>query len=108
MSKKASPTKLRSGGWGARVDGSCGEGDRIQVTTKGGKSWDASVRRVVWSGNGVSIVETQTLRSGCTPAIRDKAGYVVERGRHEGYCGHPCPVSGLKCCPKNGPCHDCV
>lgn len=24
------------------------------------------------------------------------------------YCGYPCPVSGKKCCPKNGPCHDCM
>ena len=23
------------------------------------------------------------------------------------YCGYPCPVSGRKCCAKNGPCHDC-
>lgn len=24
------------------------------------------------------------------------------------YCGYPCPVTGLKCCPENGPCHDCA
>ena len=23
------------------------------------------------------------------------------------YCGYPCPVTGRKCCPSNGPCHDC-
>ena len=23
------------------------------------------------------------------------------------YCGYPCPVSGLPCNSKNGPCHDC-
>jgi len=25
----------------------------------------------------------------------------------EDYCWHDCPVTGLKCCPTNGPCHDC-
>jgi hypothetical protein len=24
------------------------------------------------------------------------------------YCGYPCPVTGRKCCSKNGPCHDCM
>lgn len=37
-----------------------------------------------------------------------RSGYVTERGHHEGYCGYPCPVTGKKCCPANGPCHDCV
>lgn len=45
--------------------------------------------------------------SGYTPAVRDSRGYVTERGHHDGYCGYPCPVSGLRCCPENGPCHDC-
>ena len=25
----------------------------------------------------------------------------------EGYCGYNCPVTNLRCCPENGPCHDC-
>lgn len=41
------------------------------------------------------------------PAKRDSRGYVTERGHYVGYCGYPCPVTGMKCCPKNGPCHDC-
>lgn len=43
-----------------------------------------------------------------TPAQRDRRGYVVERGHHDGYCGYPCPVTGRRCCPANGPCHDCI
>lgn len=23
------------------------------------------------------------------------------------YCYHRCPVGGFRCCPENGPCHDC-
>lgn len=45
--------------------------------------------------------------NGYTPAVRNSRGYVEQRGHAEGYCGYDCPVTGLKCCPKNGPCHDC-
>lgn len=29
-----------------------------------------------------------------------------DSSRHE-YCYHLCPVGRFKCCPENGPCHDC-
>jgi hypothetical protein len=104
----ATPTKLRSGAWGARVQGSVAVGDRIQIRTKAGKTWTATVKKVVWSGDGIAIVATEDKpSSGYVPAIRDARGYVTERGHYEGYCGYPCPVTGLRCCPKNGPCHDC-
>lgn len=103
----ATPTKLRSGDWGAKVQGRVRKGDSIQITTRAGKSWTATVAKVVWSGNGVAIVATQS-RSGYTPAVRDARGYVTERGHYDGYCGYPCPVTGRKCCPANGPCHDCL
>jgi hypothetical protein len=106
---EASPTKLKSGAWGARVKSdSVEKGDPIKVTTKSGKSWTTYVSRVVWSGNGVSIVSTSKTGLGYTPAVRNARGYVVERGHYDGYCGYPCPVTGRKCCPKNGPCHDCL
>lgn len=107
---KATPAKLRNGNWGARVSGSVREGDSIEITTKAGKSWMATVAKVVWSGNGISIVATKSRKSnsGYTPAVRNSRGYVTERGHHDGYCGYDCPVTGRKCCPENGPCHDCA
>jgi hypothetical protein len=54
----ATPAKLRNGSWGARVHGAVREGDTIEIRTKAGKSWQARVRRVVWSGQGVSLVST--------------------------------------------------
>jgi hypothetical protein len=45
--------------------------------------------------------------SAYAPAVRDSRGYVTDRGHHAGYCGYPCPVTGKRCCPTNGPCHDC-
>ncbi len=57
---EASPTKLRSGEWGAKVKGTVTPGDAIHITTKAGKSWTATVGKVVWSGEGVAIVTTRS------------------------------------------------
>ena len=58
----ASPTKLRTGDWGARVKGApVSEGDVITIVARSGKSWDARVTRVVWSGDGVTICATASL-----------------------------------------------
>jgi hypothetical protein len=56
--------------------------------------------------DGNAVLECSS-GSGYTPAVRNERGYVTERGHYEGYCGYPCPVTGKKCCPENGPCHDC-
>jgi len=106
----ATPIKLNNGSWGAKVSGAVQAGEEIKITTKGGKSWLAVVAKVVWSGENVAIVATQKSghkSGGYTPAIRNSRGYVSQRGHYEDYCGYPCPVTGLKCCPENGPCHDC-
>lgn len=108
MSTQGTPTRLHSGEWGAKVHGSVNKGDRVTITTRAGKSWDTTVRKVVWSGDGVSICATEPRRNGYTPARRNNRGYVIDRGHYDGYCGYPCPVSGRKCCPANGPCHDCA
>jgi len=105
----ATPTKLRSGDWGAKTNGAVDVGDTVEIRTKAGKTWTARVSKVVWTGNDVSIVamEKTTGSGGYTPAKRNARGYVEERGHHEGYCGYNCPVTRRKCCPENGPCHDC-
>lgn len=65
----ASPAKLRNGSWGARVKSETVEiGDTVTITTRSGKSWDATVERVVWSGEGVSICATQSVDRRSTPA----------------------------------------
>lgn len=113
MMIQASPTKLRDGSWGARAQSAdVRAGDTVEITTRSGKRWTATVSRVLWSGDGVAIVATESndrpARNGYVRAKRDSRGYVTERGHYEGYCGYPCPVSGRKCCPANGPCHDCM
>lgn len=58
---QATPTKLRNGNWGAKVQGTATEGSTITITTKKGKSWTATVSKVIWTGNGVSIVATDSV-----------------------------------------------
>lgn len=69
----ATPTKLRSGEWGAKVQtADIREGQAVEITTKGGKSWVATVTKVVWRGDGVAIVATgQRAR----PVARDDRYY---------------------------------
>lgn len=108
---EATPKKLRDGNWGARVGSeSVQVGDVIKITTRSGKSWLTTVSKVVWAGEGISIVATASSKSrhsNYVPATRNARGYVEQRGHYHGYCGYPCPVTGKKCCPANGPCHDC-
>lgn len=56
----ATPIKLKNGSWGARVQGSVDVGAKLDVQTKSGKTWTATVERVVWSGSGVTIVATRS------------------------------------------------
>ena len=98
--KAATPAKLRNGDWGARVTGPAEAGDSIRVTTKGGKSWTCIVHKVVWSGDGATLVSTRKKPDTC---------YVGGRHykREAGYCYYPCPVTKRVCSPENGLCHDC-
>lgn len=56
----ATPTKLRNGSWGAKVQGTVRTGDTVQITARSGNSWTATVQKVVWSGEGVAIVATES------------------------------------------------
>ena len=53
----ASPKKLRSGDWGALVQGKCDTGQKITVKTRAGKTMYKEVSHVIWTNNEVSIVE---------------------------------------------------
>ncbi len=55
---QATPTKLRTGAWGARTSGTVAEGDTIQITARSGKSWTATVSRVVWTDGSIAICAT--------------------------------------------------
>jgi hypothetical protein len=69
----ATPAKLRSGAWGARVAGRASEGDLLTITTRAGKSWQATVAKVVWRGSGVTLCATEQATTRRGPG---SAGYV--------------------------------
>ena len=99
----ATPTKLKTGAWGAKVTSqTVRTGDLITITTRAGKSWTAHVAKVLWTGDGVAICSTSTSPSGRTTrrntTHRDVGGRDI--------CGYPCPVSGRRCTASD-PCHDC-
>ncbi len=63
---QATSTKLKTGAWGATVQGSVTQGETITITARSGKSWTARVASVVWRGNGVTIVATQKAEASST------------------------------------------
>lgn len=86
-SQVATPTKLRSGKWGARVKGRARAGDIITIRAKSGKTWKAKVTRVVWSGQGVTLVATEGLDRGSGRRSGRATSHRKEGRRTGCYCG---------------------
>jgi len=65
---EASPKKLRDGSWGAIISaasaGNAKTGDTLRITTKSGKSWEATIAKVIWTGSGKAIVSTRSSGGG--------------------------------------------
>lgn len=57
----ATPCKLRDGTWGAKTSETIRKGDIVMITTRAGKSWDARITRVVWTGDDVAICATESM-----------------------------------------------
>ena len=49
----ATYTKLKSGEWGIRSTSPVEPGSRVTVATKTGGSKTETVKKIIWSGNGV-------------------------------------------------------
>lgn len=93
---QATPTRLRNGDWGARARGEVSVGDVVHITTRGGKEWDATVARVLWTGDGVSIVATERQSS------RSDRGWGRGRGTWTG-----CSCGSVEEFEKPGDCWQC-
>lgn len=79
--RTASPTKLATGAWGARVTGPVQAGDTVTITTAAGKTWQARVTQVVRTGEGYSICATSSLDR--APSSRPAENY--DANRFNGY-----------------------
>ncbi|KKM05264.1 hypothetical protein LCGC14_1755860 [marine sediment metagenome] len=86
----ASPKKLRDGSWGALAQSdSVSVGDTLQITTRAGKTWAATVSTVIWSGKGVSICATETaVATPTTPSRRmgSGRGQAAKMPGYSSYC----------------------
>lgn len=107
----ATPAKLKSGAWGARVAGHVHEGDTITMTTRSGKSWQATIARVLWTGDGVSICATASADSHYDANKFNgygarRGGYVRGDGGPRG--SRPCYMCGSYYCDgaRGGLCED--
>ncbi|HGM5918179.1 TPA: hypothetical protein ACKP5X_000426 [Stenotrophomonas maltophilia] len=88
---QATPALLKSGEWGARVLApQVGVGDQLTVVTKGGSSWEATVRAVVWQGEGVVLCRTDRAQ-----ATRAHSGYCSQCGRRAVDCSYHAAMGGL-------------
>jgi len=54
----ATPVKLRDGSWGARVLGRPRVGDEITIIANSGKTWTATISKVVWQGDDAALCAT--------------------------------------------------
>ena len=61
MTIPATPAKLRDGSWGARAPRNVQVGQTLTITTRAGKSWDATITRIVWVGDDVALCATESL-----------------------------------------------
>jgi len=100
--KNASPTKLPSGAWGARVQGEVALGETVKITTRAGKSWNAQVTQIVSSRDGVTIC--------VTAGIDRPSPSIGRRGRcrcaDSSCCSYRCNCDS-HCVCQGGPIHDC-
>ena len=79
----ASPAKLKDGSWGARIARTdVAPGQVVTIRTQAGKTWDARITRVVWTGDGIALCATE---SADRPA---RTGQVYVRDAFNGY-GRP-------------------
>jgi len=88
----ATPAKLRSGAWGARVQGTVAEGDVVTITTRAGKSWQARVTRVVWTGEGVAICATESIDRPSRPSSPSSP----RTHGHSSGCSRCCYIPGRR------------
>lgn len=93
----ATPARLRDNTWGARVRGAATVGDTITITSSQGKTWQAEVAAIVWSGNDrrdgrVALVRTRPLsqRAPARPGRYDRHAVVPDFVEH--FQDHPWPA----------------
>lgn len=88
------PSKLSSGEWGVRVEGSTPveRGDKVRVKTAAGKTWISIIANVVSVKEGITICTVQPRQTGCG-GTRNSSSRRRYRSR-EAYYDSLCDVCG--------------
>lgn len=95
----ATPAKLRDGSWGARVTGTPAPGATVRITAKSGKSWTATVRRIIWTDGSVSLCSTGSTGSADSAGNSIRSGASYRAGVTAPH-GRTCPNCGSRECAK--------
>lgn len=70
--KAARPKKLRNGSWGAVIESSTHidveAGEEIQIVTRSGKTWTATISEIIWSGKGYNGGQAAIVATASAPA----------------------------------------
>jgi hypothetical protein len=102
MAATATPKKLHNGDWGALAQtATVKSGDTLRITARSGKTWTATVRQVLWTGDGKAICATNSGKS----ASRN-AGQCDECGKRTSYLWNATDSSGISgrvCSTCDGP-----
>lgn len=87
---RATPARLRSGAWGAKIEGKIArriqKGQQIQIRTRSGKSWQATIAKVVWRGVDVAFVATEDDGHGRSRRSNNGRGYCSACGHDADTC----------------------
>ena len=85
----ATPTKLRSGEWGAKIVGYVEKGEELtcQVSTRAGKTWVGEYK-VIWTNGEIGLMAQIKTRNNS----RSRSSY----SELDGY-GRCCPYDGSTC-----------
>jgi len=102
MAATATPKKLHNGDWGALAQtATVKPGETLRITTRSGKSWTATIDRVLWAGDGKAICATNSNEGSNRPA-----GQCDECGRRTSYLWNATDSSGISgkvCSQCDGP-----
>jgi hypothetical protein len=99
----ASPRKLRDGSWGIAVQGAVQVGATVTVRTAGGKEWQATISRVVWTGDGMSICATSSSSGGARSRSPQRGG----SGRNARGTWTGCPCGSVEEYSRDSDCRQC-
>jgi len=95
----ATYTKLRTGDWGVRIEGTAAVGSAVTVTRRDGQTKTETISRVVWSGGGVTLCAVEPTARPATQYAR--SGGYRSREHHCEACEWNQDAGDMNGCPRH-------